>query len=556
MLKKLQIGSLLRTARYLKMSQIQARLEYKIRCIYYKSPLYPFLEEPLETPHNLLVSPPYLWESNEKNGKNILKNNTFEFVNTSICLGSEIRWSPREVTGLWLYNLHYFTWLADLKPLKKEGQEKAQELIESWLLNCNHFNAKIWHPYPLSLRLVNWLTHYHWITEGMNASIKEVFNQSLIRQTEHLSHNLEWDVEGNHLIKNLKAMIYCGLCLPSKQTAFLDAITLLLEQLNVQINPDGGHYEKSPHYHVDVLKDLLEIQALILKAGQTPPARLTEIIDRMALALEFYKYKDKQLALFNDGSIGDKKEIAAILKRCHTGEKLPESLPDTGYVRMERKKSLIMMDVGKCCPDNLPAHGHADTLSFEMCYGTERLFVNGGTYAYQHQKRNNFRGTAAHNTVSIATTNSAEVWSVFRIGRRPTEVTHTLKSEKNVGIGVDASHNGYRHLDTKINRKIFLSDDGMDVRGEDVIESKIQHKALAHFHLHPSIKCKILNHEEAELTTEKGVKFSFIVKGGRLYESQSDYAPQFGEKITGKQLVIKGNYRQNTCILKWAIKFI
>ncbi|MFT7144443.1 MAG: putative heparinase superfamily protein [Alphaproteobacteria bacterium] len=556
MFKKIQIGAFMRTIRYLKLSQIQARLEYSLRRVYYTSPLHPFLEDKLSTPHNLLVSPPYLWASHKKHGKGIIKNNTFHFINQPIAIGSEMRWHPQGVSSLWLYNLHYFTWLNDLKDLKKEGQDKAQELIESWLLDCNHFDKQIWHPYPLSLRLINWLTHYHWLTENMDQDLKKTFNQSLILQTEHLSHNLEWDVEGNHLIKNLKAMIYCGLCLPSKQTAYLDAITLLLEQINIQINADGGHYEKSPHYHIDVLKDFLDIQALILKAGQTPPARLTEAIDRMAIALEFYLYKDKQLALFNDGCVGDKDEIESILKRCRTGEELPQELPDTGYVRMERKKTLLMMDVGTCCPDNLPAHGHADTLSFEMCHGVERIFVNNGTYAYQHKKRNIFRGTAAHNTVSIAGENSAEVWATFRIGRRPTQVEYTLKSEKNVGIGVDASHNGYRHLKATHNRKVFLSDDGHDIRGEDTITNKGHHRTLAHFHLHPNIKCKIVSQEEAEITTEKGIKLSFIAKGGRLYEAQSEYAPQFGEKTIAKQLVIKGNYRQNTCTLKWAIKII
>tara|TARA_R110000868_G_scaffold218576_1_gene468910 strand:+ start:58041 stop:59711 length:1671 start_codon:yes stop_codon:yes gene_type:complete len=554
--KKEQIGALLRTVRYLKVSQILARLEYKTRCLYYKSPLYPFLEDPLVSPKNLSVTPPYIWTANKKHGQNILKNNTFEFINQAVAIGLDMRWHPKGTSSLWLYNLHYFHWLADLKECGDEGQTKARELIESWLMNCNHFDMQTWHPYPLSLRLVNWLTHYHWLTEGMHKDVKDTFNQSLARQSEHLGHNLEWDVEGNHLIKNLKAMIYCGLCLPNQQTAYLDATTLLLEQINLQVNPDGGHYEKSPHYHVDVLKDLLDIQALILKAGQTPPTRLTEVIDRMAVALEFFCYKDKKLALFNDGCIGDKKEINAILKRCSTGETTPEELPETGYVKLERKKTMIMVDVGKCCPDSLPAHGHADTLSFEMCHGVERIFVNGGTYAYQHKKRNIFRGTSSHNTVSIDSQNSAEVWAAFRIGRRPENVEYTLKSEKNVGIGVDASHDGYRHIKATHNRKIFLSEDGADIRGEDIIINKKHQKVLAHFHLHPDVKCKILNHEEAEITTAKGVKLSFIAKGGRLYDAHSEYAPQFGELLIGKQLVIKGNYRQNTCTLKWAIKFI
>jgi uncharacterized heparinase superfamily protein len=550
-----KIGAYYRTIKHLKVSQIIARLEYRLKCVYYQSPFYPFFEDKLQPPHNLLVTPPYLWENNKNYAKDIIKNNTFEFLNQTIHFGDDVKWYPQGAPALWVYNLHYFNWLHDLKG-SKEGEEKAVELIESWLSHCNHFHKISWHPYPLSIRIINWLTHYHILTQKMSSNSKEIFNQSLIRQCEHLSRNLEWDVEGNHLIKNLKAMVYIGLCLPGHQTAYLEAIKLLLEQLKVQINPDGGHYEKSPHYHVDVLVDLIEISALIRKTGQTPPGVLTETIDRMALAFDFYRYKDGQLGLFNDSSLNSKHFLDQVWKRCRMIEKSPKELPETGYVRMEKKKSMLLVDVGTCCPDTLPAHAHADTLSFEFCYGQERIFVNSGTYAYQHKKRNILRGTAAHNTVSIGGENSAEIWSNFRIGRRPQDVKYIFTEEKNVGVGVDSSHDGYKYLNAKHSRKIFLSENGEDIRGEDIITCPKNLKTLAHFHLHPDMKCKILNDKEAEITTPKGIKFTFKIKGGRLYDAGGEYAPQFGEIFAGKQLVIKGVYRQNICTMKWAIKIL
>lgn len=551
-----KIGAYYRTVKYLKMSQVVARVQYKIKCFYYQSPFYPFLEDHIESPHNLLVTPPVLWNGNKTHGERIIKKNTFEFIKQSVHFGEDIKWYPQGSSALWVYNLHYFSWLNDLKQCGDEGQKKALELTESWLENCNHFNKTSWHPYPLSLRIINWLSHYHFLTSKMGEETKEAFNQSLLRQCEHLSNNLEWDVEGNHLIKNLKALIYTGLCLPGHQTAYLEALNLLLEQLKIQVHADGGHYEKSPHYHVDVLVDLIDITALIRKAGQTPPVALTETIDRMALAFDFYRYKDKKLGLFNDSCLGDVAFLDAVWKRCRMIEKRPTELKDTGYVRLERKKSMIMMDVGKCCPDILPAHAHADTLSFEFVYDKERIFVNSGTYAYQNKKRNLLRGTSAHNTVSIGGENSAEVWGAFRVGRRPENVTYNFKEEEKVGVGIDGIHDGYKHIGATHSRKIFLSEDGADIRGEDTITCNKNLKALAHFHLHPDIKCKVLNSDEAEITTPKGVKFAFKISGGRLYDAGSEYAPQFGEILTGKQLVIKGNYRQNVCVIKWAIKIL
>ncbi|MAF31803.1 MAG: hypothetical protein CMF60_06315 [Magnetococcales bacterium] len=545
-----------RTIKHLKLSQVITRVQYKVKSLYYISPFYPYLEDRITSPHNLLVTPPNLWKGNKKQADKIVHKKTFSFINQEINFGDDVKWYPQGATALWIYNLHYFNWINDLRTHAEKGQTTAQSLVESWLLNCNHFNKISWHPYPLSIRVINWLSHYHYISENMDPGMKELFNQSLLRQCEHLSQNLEWDVEGNHLIKNLKAMVYIGLCLPGQQTTYLEALNLLLDQLKIQIHEDGGHYEKSPSYHVDVLVDLLDLTALIRKAGQTPPIALIETIDRMALAFDFYRYKDKGLALFNDGSVGNTNFLDEVWKRCRMIDSRPKQLPNTGYVRLEHHDTMLMVDVGKCCPDFLPAHAHADTASFEMCLGDERVFVNSGTYAYQHKKRNVFRSTGAHNTVSINGESSAEIWQTFRVGRRPQNVHFTFKEEEKVGTGVEVSHDGYAHLNASHSRKIFLSEDGNDIRGEDVIHCKKGFKTLAHFHLHPETKCKILNSEEAEITTAKGKRLAFKIAGGRLYDAGSEYAPHFGICETGKQLVIKGNYRQNICTIKWAIKIL
>lgn len=543
-----------RTLRYLSSQQIFARLGYKVRETYYRTWLYPLLEEDVPTPNKLLAHPPRLWKGNSETGKNIA-NNTFDFVGRTISMGETIRWYPKEASALWVYNLHYFNWLNDLRTLDDEGRREAFRMCEEWLLNCDHFNKVSWHPYPLSLRIINWLTHYEWITENAKTSFKELYLGSLARQIHHLERNIEWDVGGNHLIKNLKALIYAGLCVPNMQSSYLEAVDLLLEQINIQILEDGMHYERSPHYHVDVLTDLLDIQAMIRKSGDIPPSILEDAIDRMAGALEFLIYPDGGLGLFNDGDEGNRHHIQALIQKCGAVHHHPTTeLPDAGYIRIKRSKTFIMMDVGKVCPDELPAHAHADTLSFEMSLGEERVFVNQGTYAYQSKERNTFRGTAAHNTICIDGQDSAEVWASFRVGRRPQQVTHTIKKEENVGVGIDASHDGYRHLGVEVNRKIFISNDGKDIRGEDIAHSKKPHRMAIHFHLAPETTYKLLSHEEAEITTPQGQKLTFKVKGARLHDASSWYAPRFGQKILTKQLVLRGIWRHNTCHINWALK--
>jgi uncharacterized heparinase superfamily protein len=551
-----RVGAFLRTLRYLRPMQIIARLDYRARVVYYNSPLYPFIEYELEVPERPLLAAPHLWRGTAERGRD-LSRNTFTFVGRTVNMDKKVQWQPQGVSALWLYNLHYFDWLADLRALNTEdARQHARDTVRDWVDACGtSFHPVFWHPYPLSLRLVSWLTHADWLMEGADIGWKKDFMASLVRQANHMPKVLEWDVGGNHLIKNLKALIYTGLCLPGRQTTYLEAVSLLKEQLDLQVLPDGAHYELSPHYHADVLQDMLDIHALMLKANQVPPQELDDAIDRMAVALAFFRHGDGGLALFNDGAVGDVNHLDDLMERCGgTGGKLPRQLPYAGYVRLQKDDTLVLMDTAKCCPDDLPAHAHADTLSFELSVGGERVFVNSGTYAYQHELRNVLRGTAAHNTAVVAGEDSAEVWDTFRLGRRPRRIEFSLREEPNTGIGVEAWHDGYAHLGAKHTRRLFLSEDGLDLRGEDVIESRREQPVTVHFHLHPDVKYKLTGDHSAEITTARGSRLTFRVKGGRLYDLDSQYAPQFGELAATRQLVLRGSWEAGKCQMLWGIK--
>jgi uncharacterized heparinase superfamily protein len=471
-------------------------------------------------------------------------------------MGKTMQWRPPGVSALWVYTLHYFGWLKDLRALPgDDGLFEARRLVESWITDAGDFDRTLWHPYPLSLRLVNWLTHADWLMSGADVGFKTAFMTSLVKQANHLPKVLEWDVGGNHLLKNIKALVYTGLCLPSRQSTYLEGVDLLDEQLAVQILPDGAHYERSPHYHADVLEDLLDIHALILRAGQKPSAALDEAIEKMAVALAFYRHPDGGLALFNDGETGNPDHLDALLDRCGLAGDVPSELPYAGYMRLARGGTVVFMDTGLCCPDSLPAHAHADTLSIELSIGTERVVVNGGTYAYQHELRNTLRGTAAHSTVCLNRQDSAEVWGTFRLGRRPRRVVSALREEPGLGIGVEASHDGYRHIGAKHFRRLFLSADGRDLRGEDVIDAKTTPYAVAHFHLAPGVKVALKSPEEAELTTPLGAKVHVRVKGGQMSETESRYSPSFGLLVPTRQLTVRGQWdKDGKCVLKWGLR--
>jgi hypothetical protein len=108
--------------------------------------------------------------------------------------------------------------------------------------------------------------------------------------------NVEDDVLGNHLIRNIRALVLGGTSFGSADLT-RRGIELLRRELPEQVLRDGGHYERSPSYHLVVLRDLLEIQAA------SPHSWLADAIARMGIFAAALARPDGAPALFNDGTV-------------------------------------------------------------------------------------------------------------------------------------------------------------------------------------------------------------------------------------------------------------
>ena len=85
---------------------------------------------------------------------------------------------------------------------------------------------------------------------------------------------------GNHLVKDLKAL--AGLAVFFADDGLLgQTLDRLSAQLAVQVLPDGGHFERAPAYHCQVLGDLIDVDGLLRAAGRAPGPELTAAIERM-----------------------------------------------------------------------------------------------------------------------------------------------------------------------------------------------------------------------------------------------------------------------------------
>ena len=528
----MSLGADLRTLRYVRPQQVVQRLWARARQPWFASPAYARFCLPAGELPAPVRTPPSLAPGDAENGRRILAGH-IRLLERDRPLAAPADWTAAAESPLWRFTLHYFEWLADLAATGDGRRvDAARLLIADWLARHPRPGGMAWHPYPLSLRLFAWLHHAPALLDGAPASFRRAFVAALHRQARHLSRCLEWDVGGNHLIKNLKALIAAGECLPGQAAAGRRALQELEPAVARQVLPDGTHEERSPAYHLQVLVDLMDVADLL---GEHTPAWLADAIRRMGPALAALRLGDGGLALFNDGTVGEVRLLAAVDSRCGPLA-APADLPDAGYHRLAAGGTTVLFDAGPCCPDDLPAHAHADMLAFEMSAGTQRLIVNAGTFAYQDAAwRNRLRGTASHSTLTFDNEDSAEVHGVFRLGRRPRDVGGRRAAD---GQAVEGWHDGYRHRGWRHRRRLVLRPDGGRLDGEDRLEplnTAIPGPAAIRFHLHPEVKA-VAEGDGVRLTTPAG-SWRFVADGPVAVEP-SVYAPHFNLMQPTAQIVL------------------
>src|SRR5262249_17544908 len=149
-------------------------------------------------------------------------------------------WDSPQIEKLWRYNLLYFD---DLNAFDAQQRINIQrELMKRWVRENPPVRGTGWDPYPLSLRIVNWVK---WALAGH--AVDADWQHSLAVQASWLSRRLEHHLLGNHLFANAKAMVFAGLYFEGPQAQRWEqcGVRILRGELVEQILNDGGHFERS-----------------------------------------------------------------------------------------------------------------------------------------------------------------------------------------------------------------------------------------------------------------------------------------------------------------------
>lgn len=501
------------------------------------------------------------WVTPARRRPSMLAPGQVRFLNVDGELTSPGDWNRDDREALWLYNLHYFD---DLNAFGADERDDWHEaLVDRWILENPPGEGVGWQPYPLSLRLVNWIK---WML-GSPGRAHDDRLHSLAVQARWLRGRLEKHLLGNHLFSNAKALAFAGALFEGNEArGWLDtAFQILSNELREQILPDGGQFERSPMYHALALEDMLDLvnlsrvaPAAFESAGTTSKTELERTACRMGLWLRVMCHPDGELSFFNDAAFGIAPALSE-LERYATELGIvfpsPEAplhvLRESGYARCEQGSAVALLDVAPVGPDYLPGHAHADTLSFELSVDGRRVVVNGGTSVYgTGPERQRQRGTAAHSTVVVDGENSSEVWAGFRVARRASPFGLESRAIDD-GVEVGCSHDGYRRLRGRCthSRRWRMRETSMSVQDE---VSGRYGTAIARFHLHPAVKVSREANGELQLTAPGMRRVKVVVSRGDATVVDETWHPEFGLSMNSRCIDVRLTGNRSEVSFRWA----
>jgi uncharacterized heparinase superfamily protein len=463
----------------------------------------------------------------------------FRFLNNEILLGEPPEWSANAAPLLWRYNLHYFDYLHQDPPI---DSSVAFGLMRDWVQRHPPEESAVgWEPYPISLRVVNWLKFM-----ASHETFPEDLVQSLALQGENLEKQIEYHLLGNHLFANAKALWFLGAFLQNQRWLRIGR-ALALSELDEQFLPDGGHVELTPMYHAIAVEEVLDLINIALATNDTPAAKaLRQTAGRALGWLRGMSATSGRAPLLNDSANGvapSLEQLTAYGERLNV-QPLESGKPMefsqgwrghefSGYWLIENRRFELFFDTAMLGPDYLPGHAHCDMLSVLLNFEGKPVLTDTGVFEYAESDRRTYsRSTAAHNTVMLDNLEQADIWKSFRMGKRGHPANRSISATE-----IACEHTGF-HIQSRglvHRRAVRLLSLGFEI--VDTVTGPEEHRFDARFHFAPGIEVRQISPTQFSVR-----ELIFTVIGSEAAVRPSEMYPEFGRIEQRSCLTLSGKF--------------
>lgn len=481
---------------------------------------------------------------------------------------SAFRITPPSVT--WERELHGFGWLRHLAATEEEeAAAVARELVLEWIALKKISHGVAYEPEVIGRRLISWISQANMLLEDLDARSYTQIMSSIGQQIVALRTTWRNAPDGVPRMVCLIALVLSGLSVSGHDKQLKEAQAALIVELKRQILDDGGHISRSASVLSDLVLDLLPLGQCFGSRALVAPDEINASIRKSLRFLRFMRLGDGMLARFNGVSTGSPAALATVLGYASDDLTIMPLARSSGYTRLERGPTVVIVDTGSPPPLELSTEAQAGALSFEMTSRQHLIFANGGFPGpADHDWDSVSRATASHNTLCLAETSSSRLIRheqlesmVDGLPIRGPDIVTAEFHDSPTRAELIASHDGYlKRFGLIHNRKLALSPDGHRLEGVDTLEPQKGTLRLKqdlpyaiHFHLHPDCLCRSAGHGQCRLTLPNGQTWLFATTDvAQMSIEESLYFVDSAGPRPSLQIVLRGTTFGETSV-QWSV---
>src|SRR5215831_19420378 len=462
----------------------------------------------------------------------------------------------------WAEVLFGFGWLRHLRAAESGiTRANARALVDEWITLQGSWESTGWRPEVVARRIISWLSQAPLVLHDADARFYRRFLRSLTRQVRYLRRTAGNTKDGLPRFQCVIALTAAALCMAGQERLLKSTTRRLVDELQRQILPDGGHISRNPGTLIELLLDLLPLRQAFAARNVVPPPALNNAIDRMMPMLRFFRHDDGNFALFNGMGPTSGDRLATVLAYDDARGTPVANAPYCGYQRLQAHGMVVVVDTGRPPPIALSQEAHAGCLSFELSSQQHRIVVNCGLPATNRESwRQLARATAAHSTVTFNDSSSCRFLSSGSLQRLlgvpivagPSHVAVTREDRGDATL-LRAAHDGYdQRYGVMHQRTVRLATDGGRLDGEDffspargeTLPAGKPDEFAIRFHLHPAVKAsRLADGHSVMLMLPNRQVWSFTAYEDRVEVEESVYLASTDGPRRTVQIVVYGRAR-------------